>query len=40
VLSELRSEVIISFVDIDGVVAHHCLNFLFLIGIEKKRMAE
>jgi hypothetical protein len=27
------------FTTIDGVVDHHCLNFLFLIGIETKRMA-
>jgi hypothetical protein len=40
VFSELRSEVIFRFVDIDGVLDHHCLNFLFLIVIETKRMAK
>ena len=40
VFSELRSEVITRFVEIDGVVDHHCLNFLFLIVIETKRMAK
>jgi hypothetical protein len=28
------------FVDIDGVLDHHCLNFLFLIVIETKKMAK
>ena len=27
---ELRWEVIVRFVDIGGIVEHHCLNFLFL----------
>jgi hypothetical protein len=36
VFSELRSEVIFRFVDIDAVLDHHCLNFLFLIVIETK----
>ena len=40
VFSELRSEVIFRFVDIDGVLDHHCLNFLFLIVIETKKMAK
>ena len=30
VFSELRREVIFHFVDIDGIVNHHCLNFLFI----------
>jgi hypothetical protein len=32
VFSELRSEVIVHFVDVGGIVDHHCLNFLFIIG--------
>jgi hypothetical protein len=31
VFGGLRLEVIVCFVDIDGVVDHHCLNFLFII---------
>jgi len=27
----LRSEVIVPFVDIGGIVDHHCFNFLFII---------
>jgi hypothetical protein len=27
----LRQEVVVRFVDIDGIVDHHCLNFLFII---------
>jgi hypothetical protein len=30
-LNDLRSEVIVHFVDICGIVDHHCLNFLFII---------
>ena len=30
VFSELRWEVIVRFVDIDGIVDHHCLNCLFI----------
>jgi len=30
-LSELRSEVIVRFVDIGGMVDHCCFNFLFAI---------
>ena len=30
VFSELRWEVILHFVDIVGIVNHHCLNFLFI----------
>jgi hypothetical protein len=26
----LRGEVVVRFVDIDGIVYHHCSNFLFL----------
>ena len=26
--SDLRSEVVVRFVDIDGIVDHHCLNVL------------
>jgi len=33
VLSELRSEVIVHFVDISGIVDHYCLNFLFITGV-------
>ena len=29
--SDLRLEVIVRFVDIGGIVDHHCLNFLFII---------
>jgi hypothetical protein len=29
-LNFLFLEVIVHFVDIDGIVDHHCLNFLFL----------
>jgi len=28
--SEFRKEMIVRFVDIGGIVAHHCLNFLFI----------
>ena len=31
VFSELRWEVIVHFVDIDGIIDHHCLNFLFIM---------
>lgn len=27
----LRAEMVVNFVDISGVVVHHCLNFPFLI---------
>jgi hypothetical protein len=30
VFSELRWQVIVCFIDIDGIVDHHCLNFLIL----------
>jgi hypothetical protein len=40
VFIELRSEVIIRFIDIDGFADHHCLNFLFLFVIETKRKAK
>ena len=33
--SVLRSEVIIRFVDISGIVDHHCLNFLFIKHLQK-----
>ena len=33
VFSELRLEVIVHFVDIVGILDHHCLNFLFIIHI-------
>jgi len=26
-------EVIVHFVDIDGIVDHHCFNFLFIIDL-------
>jgi hypothetical protein len=29
--SELRREVIVGFVDIGGIVEHHCLNRLFIM---------
>ena len=29
-LNYLRSEVVDRFVDISGIVDHHCLNFLFM----------
>ena len=31
VFNELRREVFVRFVDIGGIVNHHCLNFLFII---------
>jgi hypothetical protein len=31
VFSELKQDVIVRFVDIGGIIHHHCLNFLFLI---------
>jgi hypothetical protein len=34
VFSELRWEVIVRFDDIDGIVDHHCLSFLFIISIK------
>jgi hypothetical protein len=30
-LNELRSEVVACFVDIGGIVDHHCFNILFII---------
>ena len=30
-------EMIVSFIDIGGIVDHHCVNFLFIIGKKKKR---
>ena len=33
VFNELRWEVIVCFVDIGGIVDHHCLNFLFIIAL-------
>jgi hypothetical protein len=30
VLHDLRSEVVVRFVDISVIVEHHCLNFLFM----------
>jgi len=35
VFSELRGEVIVRFVDIGGIVDHHCLNFIFLLQDKK-----
>jgi hypothetical protein len=29
--NDLRREVVVCFVEIDGIVDHHCLNFLFII---------
>jgi hypothetical protein len=34
-VSQVRWEVIVRFVDIDGIVDHHCLNFLFIIQYNK-----
>jgi len=31
VFAELRSEVVVCFVDINGIVVNHCLNFPFII---------
>jgi len=31
VFSELRSEVIVRFVDIGGIVDHYCFNSLFIM---------
>ena len=28
--NEMRSEMIVRFVNIGGIVDHHCLNFLFI----------
>ena len=36
IYTDLRWEVIVCFVDIGGIVDHHCLNFLF-IGIHMKK---
>ena len=33
VFSELRWQMIVCFVDIGGIVDHHCLDFLFIIEI-------
>ena len=30
VCNDLRREVIVRFVDIGGIVDHHCLNFVFI----------
>ena len=30
VFSGLRKEVVVSFVDIDAIVGHYCLNFIFI----------
>ena len=35
--SDLRQEMIVHVVDIGGIVDHHSLNFLFIIGIFKVR---
>jgi hypothetical protein len=35
-ISDLRREVIVGFVDVSGIVDHHCLNFLFINIIYKK----
>ena len=34
VLNGLMREVVVCFVDIGGIIDHHCLNFLFIIGKE------
>jgi hypothetical protein len=31
VFNDLRQEASVRFVDIGGIVDHHCLNFLFII---------
>ena len=33
--NELRWDVIVHFVDIGGIVHHHCLNFLFIESLLK-----
>ena len=33
--NDLRWEIIICFVDIGGVVDHHCLNILFIAAIKR-----
>jgi hypothetical protein len=33
ILNDLRWEVIVRYVDICGIVDHHCLNFLFIIQL-------
>jgi len=33
VFSALRQTVVVRFVDIGGIVYHHCLNFLFTIKL-------
>ena len=30
--NDLRCKVVVRFVDIGGIVVHHCLNFLFIIN--------
>jgi hypothetical protein len=35
-ISDLRREVIVGFVDVSGIVDHHCLSFLFINIIYKK----
>jgi hypothetical protein len=36
VFSELKWKVIAGFVDIGGIIDHHCFNFLFMIGLLNK----
>ena len=37
VFSDIRWKVIVSFVDIGGIVDHQCLNFLFIIGQKERK---
>jgi len=32
-VNDLRLEVVVHFVDIGGIVDHHCLSFLFIIQL-------
>jgi hypothetical protein len=38
--SELRWEVIVHFVDIVGIVNHHCLNYLFIKSFKDNHKSE
>jgi hypothetical protein len=33
--NKLRGEVILRFVEMCGIIRHHCLNFLFIIDLTK-----
>jgi len=36
----VKREVIVRFVDSDGIDDHHCLNFLFIITLYKEQISQ